>query len=359
MKSLYYHPERIYDGKCSLIDNSKYAAVTHFLNLVESMTPEVVEDLKEIYDTYGEAEEWFFTHHKGSTFWPSDWETVKEANENFCSGYLPLKTAISQWANKYNLVGELDFYESQGLTSLSFYYDDCKELNRKKRMKEYKDVAEQFNVPLEAIRKSELYGPSWPYEEKLQLATNVFQEDEEDTLELSKSINQEGIHNSFFQEKMPFAFTPDNILQFTQNKDVYSYEALKNYYEIFTNLCQKRTDDSSFEMLIYSGHAWDPRTTTWKEFEESIDRMFSEYKELYRLRAENFLIERGYIKEGEKRNLDHFKWLVHYLIQRWSLRKIADYYSQQTDKTVNEDTIFHGIKDAARLVLIDIKARKS
>lgn len=369
MKGLYYHPERIRDGDATttLIDSGKHSAIVLFLELVESLTPEVVDKLRGIYDIYTEADRWFFTHHKGSQLWPSDWRTVRQANRDFCSGYIPLKEAISAWASKFNLVGESDFYQALGLVSLSFFYDDCKETERKKRMEEYKELAKRYNVSLEAVRRSEQYGKSWPYEEKLVLADNVFLEDESDNIELSRSIGRgDTIHQSFFEETFPFVFSPDVVmLRFAkEEKHIFMYEAMQDYYELTLSKYDEKKEaalrkDEPLEIPSYNGRAWDPRTETWKNFEESIDKVFAEYKELYRKRTEEFLLDRGYVKEREKRNLDHFKWLVHYQVQRWSLREIADYYSQNTDELVHEDTVFHGIKSTAKLVLLDLKQRKS
>ncbi|OKP85953.1 hypothetical protein A3842_07150 [Paenibacillus sp. P3E] len=354
MKGLYYHPDRIIDSSTMFLDYGRYSAITLFLELIESMAPEVLEDLKDIYDIYAEAEEWFITYHKGSQLWPSEWGVVKESNENFCFEYTQLKEKITSWVYKFNLVGDSDFYCTLGLCSLSFYYDDCKETERKKRLDEYNEIAKRYNVSLETLRRSGRYNRTWPYEEKLTLVNCIFQDEETDNIELSKSINDDN-HLSFFERTFPVAFTPSNI--FLKNDEgIYPYETMQTHYELINKIQQFKDDE---DLLAYSGMAWDPRLKTWKDFESELDKMFKQYKDLYRERTEKFLIERGYLKEPEKRNLDHFKWLVHYLIQRWTLREIADFYSQNVGEEVHEDTVSHGIKSAARLVLIDLRKRKS
>jgi hypothetical protein len=354
MKGLYYHPNRIIDRSTLLMDYGRYSAITLFLELIESMTPEVLDDLRGIYDVYTEADKWFITHHKGSELWPSEWEIVKQSSNNFCFEYTSLKEEISKWACKFNLIGESDFYHSLGLCSLSFFYDDCKETEREKRLKEYKEIAERYNVPLETVRRSERYNKTWPYEEKLTLVNCIFQDEEPDNIELSKSINEDN-YQSFFEITFPVAFTPSDIY-FNHERSIYMYEQMKAHHELISKI-ELSNDDQ--DLLTYSGMAWDPRLKTWKDFESELDKMFKQYKDLYRERTEKFLIERGYLREPEKRNLDHFKWLVHYLIQKWSLREIADYYSQNVGEIVHEDTVSHGIKSAARLVLVDLKNRKS
>ncbi|MGO4699528.1 hypothetical protein AB4Z50_35440 [Paenibacillus sp. 2TAB26] len=366
MKGLYYHPDRILDESTTIIDQDRYAAITMFLDLVETITPEVAEDLQQLHDTYVLADLCYVKQYSERRLWPSSWEIVKKSDHDYCPEYIPLKEAILDWASKFNLLGNHEFYHSLGLTSLSFYYDDCKDLNRKGRMKEYRAIAKQYNVPLEAVRQSERFSKSWPHQEKLVLAENVFQEDESDTIELSRSIgNDENLHSLFFEQTFPFIFSPDSLTSFfkkDENVDVFMFETMKTHYELMLCIYDSKKEEAikegiPLELPQFSGLAWDPRNETWKNFEQSMDQAYAEYKQLYRERAESFLKDRGYVKEKEKRNLDHFKWLVHYLVQKWTLREIADKYSG-SEFILSEDTIFHGLKSAARMVLIDLKQRK-
>ncbi|MBB6633293.1 hypothetical protein [Cohnella thailandensis] len=364
MKGLYYHPKRVTYGGSTITDSGTYLAIKYFLELLEETTPEVLDELREIYDIYAEADRWFRKHHKGSQLWPSEWGIVSQASSDNCPNYIPLKEAINAWAHKFNLLGESDFYKSLGLVSLSFFYNDCKESERKKRINEYKELAKRYNVSLEVVRNSQRFRNTWPYEERLVLAENVFHEDEPDNIELSKSIDRgESIHDSFFQTTNPFVFSPDTMLAYTKDKNEYMYEEIRNHYELMLSIYDRKKEEAlqknePFTLPSFTGLAWDPRTDTWQEFENRIDQAFAEYKELYRKRAEDFLLSRGYVKEKEKRNLNHFKWLLHYQIQRWSLREIADYYSCSSDEIVQEDTVSHGIKSTANMVLLDLKQRK-
>lgn len=78
------------------------------------------------------------------------------------------------------------------------------------------------------------------------------------------------------------------------------------------------------------GNGWDPRDQTWREFEQELDTMYETYKKLYREHAEKFLMAKGYVKGKDKRNLNHFEWLIRYQIQGWTLKEIADHYSTST-----------------------------
>jgi len=314
------------------------------------MTPEVVDNLRELVDVYAEADKWFLKNNKGGPD-PSEWNNVKNSSEYLNPGYIHLKEAISDWARKFNLLGEVEFYQSHGLTSLYFFYTDCKEEERKTRLQEYMNFADQLNVPLEALRTSKEFRNSWPYEEKLVLADNLFNDDELDNIELSKSYYQSSKHHqSFFNKVFPFAFTPGGILQ--------NYEGMKDFFELVIRNVHNLSAENTFmkEPPLYSGKAWDPRSETWEEFEMFINSAFKEYKKFYRERSELFLKERGYVKEAGKRNNDHFKWLLHYQVQKWTARKIADYYSH-INETISEDTVYKGLKSAAQLVFIETREK--
>ena len=365
MKGLYYHPERITYGDSGLMLNTdKHSAIVHFLELLEELVPEVINDLDAVYSIYAEADNWYSTHLKGSREWPCEWHIVKQANLERYPGYVQLKDALEAWTDKYNLNGKNDFYQNLALTSLQFYYDDCKESERQKRLKEYNELAQRYNVPLETVRNSKRYSKNWPYEERLVLADNVFFEDEPDDIELSNSIGEgENLNQQFFQKVFPFSFTPDTM-HFVGNIQAETYEWMRTFYELLLQVYDKKKEAAlqegkTFTLMPYSGAAWDPRNETWRGFEDRMDRAYTKYKELYRQRAEDFLLERGYVKGKEKRNLDHFKWLVHYQVEGWTLRKIADYYSNISDEIIYEDTVYRGIKSTAELVLLNLIQKKA
>lgn len=161
----------------------------------------------------------------------------------------------------------------------------------------------------------------------------------------------------------PFAFTPDMLIS-KQPPDAYAFEELRLFDARKSNLIEmaETTDLSKYELITRpweGGIGWDPRKKTWKEFENFIDKKYEQYQMLYRERSEQFLREQGYVKDKEKRNLEHFRWLVDYQIKGWSAREIADHYSSLKNEIINEDTVLHGIKNTASLVLIHLRSSKN
>ncbi|MWC31362.1 hypothetical protein [Paenibacillus sp. MMS18-CY102] len=360
MKGNYFHPHRITDGDSSLLmDSNKYAAVVYFLEQIEKLAPEAVSDLVLLHDTYSEADHWFRNNRIGSQEWPSEWSIVSQAETNHYSTYLKLKRSIEVWINKFKLKSKDDFYHKVALTALSFYYDDCKESNRIKRLAEYKVLAKRHKVSLEVLRNSERFSKEWPYNELLSLSRSVFFEDESDDIELNKSIGRtDGYRDNFFEYEYPFIFTPSSFSFLDEEEgSAGTFEWMSTFYSILNKKGNYDSNDKSH--LTYFGTAWDPRKESWENFESKIDVLFKQYKELYRERSEAFLAERGYVKERTKRNLEHFKWLVHYQVQGWSLRKISDHYSEITGEVISEDTIFHGIKKTADLVLLEFIQKRT
>lgn len=369
MKGLYYHPKRIkHNGAPILIDSGKHDAITLFVKLIEEMTPQVLEDLKEeVYDAYAAANQWHANQKKlTQSHSPSEWKLVKASNSDHFPAYIYLKEKLIKWSNKYHLNGEDDLYLALGLWSISDYYDDCKECSRKEREEEIKEDARLFGVPVDACRSWPIYKYSWPYEESLSLSECLYFEVELDDIELSKSIgNGKQRHSFFFSRMFPFTFTPDKLIDYEKHENNASaFETLRLYDErkrVFIEET-KTSDLSKYSVLTRpweEGIGWDPRKEIWREFEERIDKIYAQYKTFYRERSLRFLEERGYVKDKEKRNLEHFKWLVDYQIKGWSLSQIADHYSALKNEIIKKDTIFHGLKNTANLVLVSLRSSKN
>lgn len=319
---LYSHPERTIEGNSLILDENNYQVITYFVEQIELITPEVIEDLKEIYNTYDKAYQWFKAHNE-TKLSPDEWSIVKKASTHYCPAYVELKHKISDWAVKYNLLGEYDYYQGLGLESLASYHEDCQETNRQERIVLYEFIAKTRNEPIEEIRRYKHFNDLWPYEEKLGLAKHIYKEDSSDNIELSKYMGLGGeIHSSFFEQTFPFTFTPSNSGPFKY------------------------------------GFAWDPRTELWQDFEESLDKMYANHKKIYQERAIHFLKKNGYSKKGQKRNSDHLIWLVHSRIQGWSNSKIADHYNEKKE-ILSDDTISHGVKSATKLVLLEPMRKKT
>ncbi|MCT1402923.1 hypothetical protein M4D81_28405 [Paenibacillus sp. p3-SID867] len=369
MKGLYYHPSRIkHNGAPVLIDAGKHGAITLFVRLIEQMVPEVMEELKnEVLEAYARADHWYAMQSNLSPQeGPSEWNIVKESSYVNFPAYNNLKEKLIKWSNKYHLNGIEDFYLTLALWSIGNYYEECNEVSRKQRVKEIQEYARIFGVSVEECRSMAIYKNSWPYEECISLSESLYFEDEPDDIELSKSIGKgEQIFNSFFSRVFPFTFTPEILSDIgKRSPNILTYESLRLFDETRSDLLGKANtrDYSEFEVLTKpweGGIGWDPRIETWKEFEEKMDKQYEQYKTLYRERSSQFLRERGYVKDKEKRKMEHFKWLVDYQIKGWSIREIADYYSGLNNEIINEDTVFHGVRNTASLVLIHLRSSKN
>lgn len=366
MKKLYYHPERIkmVNGPC-IIDQSKYDAVVYFIQLIEQLAPEVLLDLEQqVYEIYAQAMISFENMPLLTVLEsPCEWNVVSKSDKDSFPLYLDLQKAINQWASRYNLLGDFDFYEQLALWSIANFHDDCQEESRLNRKDEIEKFAKERGIPVESCRTAHIYKNSWPYEEKLSLSDNLFFEYEEDDLELSKSIGKkEPITHSFFSRLLPFVFSPDRYSRFTNDsREASDFESIWLHDFTRTRLIEQGKMQEYKEIFTRQwneGTGWDPREETWSEFESRMDKNFERYKKSYRRRTEQFLQNRGYQIAKEKRNLLHFEWLVRFQVQGWSLRKIADFYSNKSDELVHEDNVFQGIKSTAEHVLINLRSRK-
>ncbi|KAF6625244.1 hypothetical protein H6F38_27150 [Paenibacillus sp. EKM208P] len=369
MRGLYYHPNRIkYNGSPVLIDSGKHDAISLFVKLIEQMAPDVLEQLEHgVYESYTQAFQWYANQKELTpNEEPSNWKLIKAARTDYFPEYMKLKESLYGWATKYHLTGDGDLYLNLALWGIANYYDDRKEVSRKERQLNIKKHAEDLEVVPEALRTMSIYKCSWPYEEQLSLSEYLYFEDEHDDIELSRSVGkQEKIYHSFFSRYFPFVFSPEDIFCWSGNDkpNIHAFEMLRMFDESKSNIIEAKIMDSSKTNSLTQpwegGKGWDPRKETWKEFEGLIDTYYEQYKNLYRERTEQFLQERGYVKDKEKRNLEHFKWLVDYQIKGWTLKEIADHYSKVRSEIINEDTIFHGIKNTANLVLVHLRSSKN
>ncbi|MBP1996922.1 hypothetical protein [Paenibacillus eucommiae] len=246
MKGLYYHPDRIVDATGALMDSDKHSAIVYFCEQIEENAPEVINELKSLYDCYGEAHEWFEKFHKGSRIFPNSWKVVSTAQDNNYSGYIKIRESIMVWAKKFYLIDPSDFYKEVGLFAISVYYEETQEFDRKKRKRNIEEYARNLNIPIAACRN--MYRTSWPYEEVLSLSEYIYHEDEEDDIELSKSIGQgEQIHALFFHHMFPFTFSPDTAilgLNPSSKENAFTFEWIQAYYELILSTYEKRREEA-------------------------------------------------------------------------------------------------------------------
>ncbi|MDO3676142.1 hypothetical protein [Paenibacillus ehimensis] len=344
---LYYHPDRIKKPSSPmLLDMARYNHIEYFVQLIENIVPEVLKDLETLIRKIDIAQKWFEEKKLDHNSSPSEWVLVKKSDQDkIYSGYAPLKNGLLNWASKYNLDSDNDFYIELALWALHSFYEDIQDADREERIQEAIEYAKHFGIPRERAVEwyfSGMQRNSKPFEEKVSLSGALYvSEIEFDDFHLgeSSSLKMCPIIRDLFDGHFPFVFVP------------------KSYDLTLQNIGKSEVSLNSFEEILMIkkrliGTGWDPRTETWKEFEESMDRWFAAYKKMYRERTEKFMEQHGYVKGKEKRNQEHFKWLVHYQIQGWSLRQIAEHYE---DKELSEDTIFRGVKSASEIVMLNLR----
>lgn len=155
----------------------------------------------------------------------------------------------------------------------------------------------------------------------------------------------------------PFIFTPGifNLNRMSisnSNIEARDYEQILVNYHLDVSFALKGEKEKIRGFVF--GDGWDPRMDTWSEFEENIDALYKKYKELYKARTESYMEEQGYIEGKQKRNKNHFEWLVRYQIQEWSIKEIADHYSKE-NTILAEDTIKKALISTAKLLDLEIR----
>ncbi|MFB4321621.1 hypothetical protein RB298_04685 [Priestia sp. BR_2] len=356
---LYYHPERIKSDRSPLIMNSTHHhSITYFVRTLEKIAPECTEELERLSTAYEEAYKWYVENGFKVSKEPSYWAIVKNSNQNEkYKGYRSLREGLLSWAQTFHLTGFNDFYYELALWAIADYYESCLDIERKKRLKEAKEFCQKIG------RSEEEYwnvmNTTKPYHERLSLSESICFEEELDTHELEETRHP--IVHGFFDANTPFVFAPNrlNTVFDDFSTRLYDFENILEYDRKKTRVIKKvmsGDDLGDYEpMDWFFGQGWDPRNESWRDFEKKIDDWFLAYKKMYKQRAERFLVEKGYTKAKDKRNLEHFEWLVRYQIQNWTLKEIADYYSIQNDTVVNEDTVWKAVKNTSEIVLLTLR----
>jgi hypothetical protein len=344
MKSHFYHPARVKEkGSPVIINNAFYEVMIYFLDLLEKLVPDILTDLEDFTNNYRVKESQGIVSNFDQI--PRQWSELI-GNDTPSNQYVV--ELISSWAKKYSL--ENIFYKELALWSVGYYYDDIDDLNRKKRIEDMNHFIAKTGISESTYWQNRDH--EIPYKERLSLKSSCYLEEDFDHIALQPEDENDRVERDFFGKYLPFTFTPDTLmLNLSKSpKDYQQYESL------LQNQHYNQKHDDEKEQMSWSeihGHGWDPRSSTWNDFEELMDAHFKAYKKMYRMRTEKWMKNQGYIKFKEKRNMDHFKWLIHYKIQGWSVRKIADNYSTELI-VLNEDTISHGIKSASALMDLNL-----
>lgn len=339
MEKLFFHPDRVKMDSIPVFTNYyQYQAITYFLQVAEYLEPQLIKDLEDLIFLYTETEK---IHEKGKIDrdkFIEDWKTLEQANSDFNPHLLKLREAIINWAKKYHLIDD-NMTSKTYLEIATWAIPDKRD--HPKSVEDWKRFHSKLGreVPRDFLKWS--------------ITDSMYFEDEREDVE--KVQDEKEI---FSGKEFPFLFTPSfqNLRQYKLLEDsvdnASDYENILFSHEL--DLIHSSKGEHEKVGAFRLCEAWDPRNDTWVEFEKMLDSAYKKYKELYRSRTEVYMENMGYLKGKEKRNLDHFEWLVRYQFQNWSIKEIADYYSKEK-KVLGEDTIKKAISSTADIVNIHLR----
>lgn len=317
-------------------NNYQYQAITYFLRVAEVLEPQLTKDIDEIIPIYTKAERLNEKLRNTKHSFIDTWDMLEKVKTQENSYLRPLKEALINWARKYNLVD--DSLENKTYLEIGLWAIPSKR-DHPKGVQEWVQFFKKLGREMPECLLH------W------SIAESVYTEDEED---VAKNRNDNQI---FTGKEYPFVFTPgyqankNNLMSVPVS--AYNFETIyTNYeYDVFNALEGKKENIKGFTL----GYAWDPRNESWREFEQKLDAAYKQYKDLYKVRTESLMKKLGYIEGKEKRNKEHFEWLVRFQLQGRSIKDIADEYSKE-EKTLSEDTIKKALAGTADIV--GLKLRK-
>ncbi|RKQ13459.1 hypothetical protein [Ureibacillus endophyticus] len=328
MKNYYYHPTRKKLRDIPVFVDLHYSeALKYFLRTAEILEPQMIRDIEEMIPLFSQTED-LHEQLKTDKSFIDNWSLIEKCDENNNSHLLKLKKALLNWGKKYNLYTEERPNSTTFLEVALWAIPDRKD--HEKDMEERKEYLEQLGFT------------DVNYREEWSITNVIYEEYEAENSEEKIS----------FDKLFPFVFSPDSFNIYGLFKDsnleplASDYESLLSDFRVNLMLAQsKEMDLKDFSF----GVGWDPRISTWSEFEERIDEAYKTYKKLYKERTKAYLEEKGYVEGIKKRNKEHFEWLVRYQIQKWPIHDIADFYSTP-DKILAEDTIRKGLSATASIL---------
>jgi hypothetical protein len=106
--------------------------------------------------------------------------------------------------------------------------------------------------------------------------------------------------------------------------------------------------------ISFNTRHWNPLTETIAAAEKRITSAFIKQLRQELKEKKKLCQTAGFKKTPEKRNQEHFKWLVYYQMEKWSLRQIAD-WCEENGKLVGEDTISKAIHSVAELIGLPLR----
>ncbi|MCA1025013.1 hypothetical protein LCM23_02840 [Cytobacillus kochii] len=331
MKKVYFHPQRKKLNHMPVFtDSYHHEAITYFLRVAETLEPQLVEDLDSIIPLYSETEKTHEQQRNSSRSFIDNWDIFEKERSN--SHLIELKNAIVAWAKKYSL------FQQQGDNKTFLEIALWAIPDRRDHEQDIEDRKKFY----------ERIGTKVPAHIYVWSITNVIYFEDE----------SEATGDKLRPDKVfPFVFTPalDNLHEFNVlnlEPEANDYENVLVNYDMDVRFALKGDRENVKGYII--GEGWDPRIETWTEFEESVDRAYKKYKELYQLRTKLYMEKHGYIEGKQKRNKDHFEWLVRFQIQEWSVKEIADYYSKG-NIIIAEDTIRKALVSTADLIGLELR----
>lgn len=329
MKKLFFHPERKKLNDIPVFINSYYhEAITYFLRVAEVLEPKFVEDLDFIIPLFTKTEKVHEKQGKAPYNSIDGWDIFEQDGHN--SHLIELKNRVISWTQKYNLIKQPGSENEKLFLEIALWAIP----DKRDHPQEVDDLKESFK---KIGREMPIHLYNW------SITDVIYCEDE------SQATGYEFQPDRVF----PFIFTPGFFTPSYRFKmsdiepEADNYENILLNYDMDVKFALKGDQDNVKGYTL--GDGWDPRVETWSEFEEDLDATFKKYKQLYKVRTRLFMEQHGYTEGKEKRNKEHFEWLVRYQLQEWSIKKIADYYSTK-NTTLVEDTVRKAVTSTAKLI---------
>lgn len=335
-----------------------------FLEAVESVVPEVVEDLYRIahqmeQDSYLEA---IKAERGGGVV--SSWDIIGLAgNEEWGAPqgifdkpvYATVRDGLREWVTKYHLSTDDDLYEQIALEAVTNYVKSRTPEHRARRVKQRKQAEEHMRrgykreVTEEEINKAGRLRVGRPGDEKIALSDSVYWD------------NDIGLIHGLDTAPYPFVFAPFSDLP---SENARHYEILLENDILKSDLLTNGKEGDEWTMLRqemahpWDGIGWNPKNKEWGEFKAQITDMFNKYLGAYGARTEAFMKEQEYERVMKKRKPIHYEWLAMYQVGRMELDEIQQWYIDQStdgETTVEIEPIRKSLSTTAKLVGITLR----
>jgi hypothetical protein len=272
-----------------------YQSVRRFLEAVEKLAPEVIDDLYDIAPLY-------------KKMYGLCTNRDTENSDIRFEAEIELDIAICKWAEKYRLI------------------DD----NHKQWL--YCDIAYRA---LQVYCNHDKY--PWYFISVVKTRKGWERRISEPFIKLSDKIEHPANNNESctLHKAYPFVFMPSEALTTVyldgEEEFLQKTESYENPHEIHGE--EAAAADS-----------WDPCLESWSDFEKRIDTFYVLYKAAYKKRTVEAFMRNGYVAGKEKQTDELFERFVRYQVQGWSKEKIA------RECYVTRQAVTNAIKEIAGLV---------